>query len=516
MTTAHHGHFLWEIGVQDDTVTVTTPGETNKDFQVGYGTSQGEQALFILNLDEHKQEDLYDFSKDVIQGTCPGAATMAYCRSNQHVYVQCAGAGGTLEFDVSRPKSPLFVTQHAHIGGALLETPDKKYVTATDKTNNVMHFFEPLGNGQASTDPFRVSVAGHPEAPVFYQNADTYDYVACMPLTQNTNRRHIVESSVFHIQEGTTNATTPASREDDPVKCDYFNGCSQATSQGDVNRGMCLYRNGVGQGPLLTAVKDDLPQIQASEAPFGQACQRCRHEDSFKNNKQLCVCTPECGACAPEEYPRHEMDPLLWTSALPTGVMCVDVKDALLGVAKHAELVLGAGAIRQQRSKIDDPACGFAEPHRAHKLGSKVYDASISNVPYPELIIVDVRVMTLKCKVRVVGEPQQVIYVPTAFHYKTASEGLGAGLVAGIVLICLAFVGGTAYLAVRGSRFATQRDLEVSIEKATSSGDANIEMTNGGPQNGHVVEDETSEEEGTFAAVSSPEAPPAVVAGQLA
>jgi len=77
MTTAHEGHLLWEIGIDDSTVTLGTSN-------TGYATSQGEPHLFIIDMLYHKQVDAYDFSKDVKNNTCPGAASMAYSRLNQH------------------------------------------------------------------------------------------------------------------------------------------------------------------------------------------------------------------------------------------------------------------------------------------------------------------------------------------------------------------------------------------------------------------------------------------------
>ena len=428
MSEAHHAHLMWQIG--------TTSADDN---EIGYATSAGEPFLTVLDMNEHKKISFYDFSKDALNQTCLGAASMAYSSINRHLYVECTGGpGGTLEFDVSRPKTPLFVKQHVHIGGTLLETPDQAYVTATDKGANAMHFFAPQKNGVASTDPYKITVEGRPEAPAFYENSLTFDYVACMPLTTNTNQNHIVPT--YSVNED--------GYEDAPIACDYFNGCSPAVSQADVDHGMCRYRSGAEdtapKGPLLTATESDLAQLQGFREPFGRACNRCAQANAFSSAEPTCTCTPQCGSCAEDDYP----DEPYHTLVLATGVRCIDTKDALLGVSTKAGLIPGAGAIKQKASKIPDPACGFAEPVRPHKRGGNYFDASISTVPYNQLVIVDMRTMEEKCKVTLPGEPQELVYVPTSLHYKSHSsssssnaDGLTPAVIAVIVIAAIIVFG---------------------------------------------------------------------------
>ena len=324
-----------------------------------------------------------------------------------------------------------------------------------------------------------------------------------MPLTTNTNRNHINPTILFD-----ENGKAPDGQQS--VVCDYFTGCSQATTQEDVDHGMCLYRNGKATGPLLTARKSDVAQVQKFAEPFGRACDRCANENdkAFDNTNQQCVCTPQCGMCAKDDYPTKPNDDLLQT----TGVMCVDAKDALLGIARQADLIPGAGAVRQRTNKIQDPACGFAEPVRPHKRGGNYYDASISTVPYNEVVIVDMRVMAEKCKVLLPGEPQELVFVPTMLHYKSFSEsssgsdGLSDGMIAMIVVLVIIVFGLTVVVCVCrgcGTQFAS-KPLDVRVEKS-------VEMTNGtghsAANGGETGEEENAGEEGTFV-TGNPLTPP--------
>ncbi|CAB9512297.1 expressed unknown protein [Seminavis robusta] len=452
-TAKDKGHLMWEMGIGDETVSL-------KDSpQIAYATSAAVAQLFILDLQVHKQVAVYDFSKDVNQGTCLGAASMAFSKTNQHLYIQCVGGpGGTLEIDVSHPASPVLVQQHHHVGGALVETPDQVYVTATDKGADRMTFFLPTQTGDPSTTEFTITVKGHPEAPVFYESPQTLDYIACMPLTDNLNRAHRTDGEPTQTEDGVLNGTTPPQS---PVICDYHNGCDNAQTPFDTKHGVCDYQP-ANPTLLLVATADDLEKVQAHEEPFGQACGMCELPQDYWNPKGECVCTPQCGACANDHYPIRQDDPLLAT----TGVMCVDVKDAMLDVLHHSDLIEGAGAIVQPKASenpnlkfihgpgVSTPECALDEPIRPHKRGSNIYDASISTIPSRELIIVDMRVESLKCRVELPGTPQQVIYVPTSHHYKQSDGGgsLSPGMIALIVIVTVFVL--VALSAIPGSRFA--------------------------------------------------------------
>ena len=201
---------------------------------------------------------------------------------------------------------------------------------------------------------------------------------------------------------------------------------------------------------------------------------------SYQNNKQECICTPKCGSCADDDgYPTKVDDPILEK----TGVMCVDVKDALLDVIHHADMIGGAGAVKRKPASehlFAAPPCGFAEPTRPHKRGGNVYDASISTVPNNELIVVDMRVQGLKCRVELPGEPQQVIYVPTSFHSKTGlssggsmSSGMKA-LVAITAIIVGLVLAAFAFKSVGENKSALEKQADAAaIELAAASNGSN-------------------------------------------
>jgi hypothetical protein len=194
---ANHGKLLWD--------------ESTHLKRNGFATSTGEQHLFLIDMINKEQIGTYDFSGDVINGTCIGTHAIAYSSKIQHLYVECSGEGGTLEFDVSTPGSPVFVAQHANVTGALYETPNEAFVVASDKKNNALHFFVPNESGTASSIEYVLNVPGHPSTPTFWpvssakHDDDAYntqvspaarklsqtDYIACMPLTENTNRNHM-------------------------------------------------------------------------------------------------------------------------------------------------------------------------------------------------------------------------------------------------------------------------------------------------------------------------------------
>ena len=192
-----HGKLLWD---EDGTL-------GNR----GYATATGEPFLFQIDLATATLTKQFDYSSFVVAGTCRGLHAISYSGINQHVYAECTGGGGILEFDV-RNGDIKFVHQHTGATGALYEVPDGTYVVATNKGGDKLHVFKPNGSGTKSSETFTVSVPGHPSTPVFYptDNVDGgADFIACMPLTGNPNANQIFNGN---------------------VACDYYNGCTGATT----------------------------------------------------------------------------------------------------------------------------------------------------------------------------------------------------------------------------------------------------------------------------------------------
>jgi hypothetical protein len=371
----------------------------------------------------HQQIGTYDFSGDVVNGTCIGTHAIAYSSKIQHLYVECSGGGGILEYDVSNPIVPVFVAQHANATGALYETPDEDFIVASDKTNNALHFFVPKESGTASSIEYVVNVPGHPSTPSFWPVSSTEhdddandthvtpaarklshgDYIACMPLTDNTNRNHM--------------------DDDGNVVCDVYS-CSNATDPTDVANGICHYDDS-GQS-LQQATIDQIELVKSEAEPFGTVCAHCENENNYEDG--VCACTPFCGSCADEDY-----------DASNSGVMCVSLHDVVEGGKSEADLIKGAGSILQGEPYAYSPQCGFGRTYRTHKRGG-IYDASIANFPTNSLQIINMQTQKFHCAVDLSGAPNQVVYVPPQQPVQNVESGLSAGEIAGIAICSSVFV----------------------------------------------------------------------------
>lgn len=347
-----------------------------------------------------EQIGTYDFSGDVDASTCVGTHAIAYSSLNNHLYVECTGGGGALELDVNDPTNPKFVKQHDGATGALYETPDEAFVLASDKGGNKLHIFVPNGNGTASSIDYVVSVPGHPSTISFWpRSEENHDFIACMPLTENTNRNHM-------DAEGN-------------IVCDYY-GCSGALTAEDVANGICHY-DSTGRA-LQEATIDQIETVRAGEKPFGEVCAYCSNENNYVDG--ICECSPFCGSCADADY-----------DASRSGVMCVSLSDVVSGNTNKAELVKGAGSVLQGSPYAYSPQCGFGRTYRTHKRGG-IYDASVAHFPSNSLQIVNMESQTLKCGVDLPGAPSRVLYVPPQEGQNINSSTLSSGAIAGIVIGC--------------------------------------------------------------------------------
>lgn len=187
-----HGKLLWD--------------ESPKLGNRGFGTATGETFLFEFDMETKEQVAAYDYSVHEEIVGCFGLHAIAYSDLNEHVYVECAGFGGALEFDVSGG-SISFVQQFPDANGALYETPDGRFVVATSKGKEALFVFVPNGTGNKSSVEYVVEMEGRPSTVSFYTNKDD-DVIACSPLTENLN--------------------TNQRRDDGSVACGYYEGCSGA------------------------------------------------------------------------------------------------------------------------------------------------------------------------------------------------------------------------------------------------------------------------------------------------
>jgi hypothetical protein len=299
---ANHGKLLWD--------------ESGHLTKHGFATSTGERIVFIIDMVTHDQVGMYNYTDDLTLENpryCMGTHAIAYSSTNNHVYLECVAGGGTLELDVNDPENPLFVAQHKEASGSLYETPDASLVVASDKTGNKLHVFKPAGKGQTSSIEFVVDVPGHPSTPTFYpMGTSNPSYVACMPLTENTNLNH--------------------RNEEGEITCDYY-GCSGASSPEDVANGVCLYD--VSGRNLQEATLEQIDSVKSEVAPFNSACSRCKVEGNYDESGK-CICTPYCGSCAEPNY-----------DASLSGVRCLNLEDLISNGSAETTLIEGAGAVKQ-------------------------------------------------------------------------------------------------------------------------------------------------------------------------
>lgn len=191
---ANHGKLLWD--------------ESESLQNTGYATSTGEPHLFIVDMETEEQIGTFNFTG---QTGCFGSHSIAYAKTNKHLYIECTGFGGLLEIDVSSPRSPTLVKQHMGLTGSLYESPDEAFVVVTDKGGNKLTLMKPSGSGIESSVAYSINIDRHPTSPIFFPleeaDAGTVDYNMCLSLTVNTNINHYDDSG--------------------NLACDYYS-CSQA------------------------------------------------------------------------------------------------------------------------------------------------------------------------------------------------------------------------------------------------------------------------------------------------
>lgn len=360
----------------------------------GFATSTGEPFLFEIDLANKVQTSAYDFSS--FARDCTGLHAIAYSGVNNHVYAECAGPGGILEFDVSGG-TIAFVHQFENATGALYETPKGDMVVASNKGGNLLHVFLPNEPGAKSSLEHNVPMPGNPSTVSFYthpvnggDDGET-ETIVCAPLTENLNQNH--------------------RREDGSLACDPYGSCTGAATADDAEHGVCLHEsNPEVSFQLMRVMEDDT--TDTTDLPA--ACARCADAANFNfeegSTVRTCVCTPSCGLC--------DTEPDLSDDA--SGYMCINLSayiaaetsDASTPVVQ-ATLIANAGGVRQGAPFGEAAECSFGHAYRPHKRGTK-YDASISTVPTNSIVVVNMDAMEKTCQVDLPGEPSRVLYAPLA------------------------------------------------------------------------------------------------------
>jgi len=367
VTKPSHGKLLWD--------------ESVKLGNRGFGTSTGEQFLFEFDLEKKEQVMAYDYSVYTEIEGCGGLHAIAYSDLNEHVYAECSGGGGALEFDVSGG-SIQFIQQFPDANGALYETPDGRFVVATSKGNEALYIFVPQGTGMKSSVEYVIEMEGRPSTVSFYNNADD-DVIACSPLTENLNQNQ--------------------RRGDGSIACGYYEGCTGATSTSDVDSGVCLHGNGDDSNKLMRVTETGMNAASS-------VCARCQDSANFEidleTGESVCVCTPQCGSCDPNPTYSDE----------DSGYMCINLSAYVQAKEKgfadiSATLIPNTGGVHQGRPYSYSAECTFGRTYRGHKRGGK-YDAAVANIPNHSVVIIDMDKMEKKCSVELPGTPNKIVYAP--------------------------------------------------------------------------------------------------------
>jgi len=355
----------------------------------GFATSTGEKFLFEIDLKNKVQTGAFNFTS-FSGDSCRGLHAIAYSELNEHVYAECSGSGGAIEFDVSNDDIK-FVHQFEKADGALYETPDGQYVVASSKEDEALYVFVPQGTGDTSSVEYTIPMTGRPSGVSFYTN-DSDETIVCSPLTENLNQNQ--------------------RRQDDDgsgtIECGYYEGCTGAKTSSDVEVGICLHNE-----------EDQLMRVTEIEelADFSAACARCSDSSNYQventdtgSGEPTCTCTPEWGSCDPNPDLSDE----------ESGYMCINLSAYITAAEGRsgsgandvtATLIPSTGGMKQGKPYGGSAECSFGRTYRKHKRGTK-YDAAVSNIPNDSIVIIDMEKIEKKCTVDLPGAPGRILYAP--------------------------------------------------------------------------------------------------------
>eukprot|EP01023_Acetabularia_acetabulum_P005649 TRINITY_DN12314_c0_g1_i5.p2 TRINITY_DN12314_c0_g1~~TRINITY_DN12314_c0_g1_i5.p2 ORF type:complete len:515 (-),score=126.84 TRINITY_DN12314_c0_g1_i5:296-1840(-) len=329
-------------------------------FPLAYATNTGEQYVYKINIDTNEKVANFSYTGFLADPSqCRGTHAIAYSSINKHIYIECSGGGGILEWDT---QSDTLVHQWVNETGALYETPDENFIIAAHKSDSKVFIFEPQGNGLISSKAFEVNVPGNPGSPLFFPKNKTpsglNDYLAFFPLTRNTNIFNLLAADVLG-----KDLTDP----------DYY------TQPFD-----CVY-NVTGGFPFKLAVDENGEKI-----------------------------SPKCGSCADGVQSRNAslFDPSI------SGFAWIDFED----VVKSEELVtaafIEAGAVFQGNPYSYSHECAYGRTYRTGKRGGQ-FVAVVADLPQPSVYFVDAEATPPKLQgvVSTAPNPQRIVYVPATTDF---------------------------------------------------------------------------------------------------
>lgn len=345
---------------------------------LAYSTNTGEQNLFEINLEKEALVGTYNYSSQLLDSSqCIGTHSIGYSRLNNHLFVECIGGGGTLEWDVSANK---LAHQWPNTTGGVYSSHDKdsQFVLVSDQKNSRAVVFQPNKNSQASTTKYIASVPGNPGSPIFYpvknDTSSFSKYIVFFPLNRITNKVNI--AAVKALGASAPGDVTTPGYLDAPFDCKYE---TAATTHAAHGQRRLLH----GDAPS-TALK------LARNATTGQPL------------------TPLCGSCAPQNI--SDFDATL------SGVAWVDVEELIRNTAAGLNTTanfIPAGTVRPgQPYSADVNECSYGGNHRSGKRGGN-FIAIFADIPQPSIYIIDASTQTLKGIVPTAPHPSRVSWAPT-------------------------------------------------------------------------------------------------------
>lgn len=348
-----------------------------------YATNTGEQTLFEIDVEDDKLDVAHPYGSQLLNSTqCIGTHSIGYSKVNNHLFVECIGGGGTLEWDVATSK---IAHQWPNTTGGVYSSHDKdsEFVLVSEQKKNRAVVFQPNKAGKASTTKYVVDVPGNPGSPIFYpiknDTSSFSKYLVFFPLNRITNKVNI--AAVKALGAAAPGDVTAPGYLDAPFDCKY----TPAATVKDSTAGP----------PVLTLAK----------------------------SSQGTVLTPFCGSCAPQNVTDFD--------ASLSGMAWVDVEELIRNTAAGLNTTanfIAAGTVRPGQPYSDKVnECAYGGNHRSGKRGGN-YVAVFADLPQPSIYIIDASTQKLKGFVPTSANPARVAWAPTRTYSaeRAASTTLNA------------------------------------------------------------------------------------------
>lgn len=181
-----------------------------------YATNTQEPYMFEIDLEAKELVRAHPLGGAEM---CRGLHAIEYSPINKHLFGECTGGGGIIEFDVNVDS---VVHQWLDETGALYESPDGGFIVSANKGGSLFHILQPQENGARSTKQYKDILIPNPGSPVFYPNGEftddegvTFqDYLLFTPLINNPSSNFIAceyadDGQSLRVDEFTGEVVTP-------------------------------------------------------------------------------------------------------------------------------------------------------------------------------------------------------------------------------------------------------------------------------------------------------------------